>query len=59
MNHDNNTCRATHLKFRNTVLDNKNTPSRSGQLKLSPIVETSAKFGPHAGDTKLNTQNEE
>jgi len=52
LNLDNNTCRATHLRFRNTVLDNKNTRSRSGQFKFSPVAETSAKFGLPAENTQ-------
>ena len=55
---DNDTCRVTHLTFRNTVLGNKSTP-RSGQLNLSSIAATSTEFGLHAGNTKLNTQYEE
>jgi len=51
---------ATHIRFRNTVLDNKNTP-RSGQLNLSLVAATSAKLGLHAGNTELDifrTKNE-
>jgi hypothetical protein len=48
----------THLRFRNTVLDNKNIP-RSGQLNLSSIAATSTEFGMHAGNTKLGAQYEE
>jgi hypothetical protein len=49
----------THLWFRNTVLGNKNTHSRSGLLNLSCGVATLAQFGSYAGNVKFNTINEE